>query len=944
MAPDIWGGRDAMARNRKRVLAGETAVASLRAPILNSWRRCQAHGSSPEVIAPPYQTELDVEGRLFRAAAPVLERLEAEVAGTRVGVILADRNGVILHCRAGEEALYKHLEAVRLAPGFTYAERYVGTHGIATSLEERRDFHVFGAEHFATGLRPFMSVGAVVHDPLSGSIEGVVGLTSWCADADPAMAATARKAAGAIERRLLELRTERERALFEEALHVERPVQGTPADVERSLVGLPDASLTGSDRRALREKATELISAARSTAVQVPLSGGRLATLVCRPVAGTSGEDGVAVKVSFPGGVPGRRTVAASSGSIGTPPTDGQTEAPSAEPLEAAPAEATGQAAAPVEATEQAKAAEEAAMTGPPVEWLLAVGHPELGRFAMAARKRLELLYDAGIRIGTTLDVTRTAEELAELVVPRFADFLTVDLLEPVLRGDEPLVPDVPLRRAALGARSAHSPFAPAGGRISFASSAPQAQVFATGQAALEPDVSAIPAWPAQDPGHVGEILRYGIRSLIAVPLRTRGVSLGLATFYRTQESPAFEEDDLHLAEELSARVAMSIDNARRFTREQTIALTLQRSLLPGALPEQTAVEVAHRYLPAQAGVGGDWFDIIALSGTRVALVVGDVVGHGLHAAVTMGRLRTAVHNFAALDLAPDELLGRLDDLVISLDEEEESRAGGDEVIGATCLYAVYDPVSQCCTVARAGHPLPAVVDPDGAVHFPDLPAGPPLGLGGLPFETAELRLPEGSQLVLYSDGLIEDRDRGVGVGLERLEEALSHADRSPDQTCEAVLRALPGPRSRDDVTLLVARTRALGAEHTACWDVPTDPAAVSGVRAAAVRQLTEWGLDDCAFTTELLLSELVTNAIRHASGPVQVRLLRDRALICEVSDGSSTSPHLRRAAVTDEGGRGLFLIAQLAQRWGTRYTPRGKVIWIEQPLDPTTPLALLSQ
>jgi serine phosphatase RsbU (regulator of sigma subunit)/anti-sigma regulatory factor (Ser/Thr protein kinase) len=960
---DFWGTGDALARDRERFLGGQSAVTSLRAPIMNSWRRCASMGLSPERIAPPYQADLDMDNRLVRAAVPVLERLESELAGARVGVILADRHGVILRCQAGEKALYKHFEAVRLAPGFTYTEEYVGTHGIATALEERRDFDVFGAEHFAASLQPFVSVGAAVRDPLSGSLEGVVGLTSWCADADAAMAPRVRKAAEAIALRLLEERTERERALLQEALRVERRVQAAMADMARSLPGSHDSlsSLTDNDRDVLREKATELISAAGRTAVQVPLSGGRMAALVCRPVAGTSGEEGVVVKLSFVGDTPGQRMVTVPNGSGGAstvaPPADSAPEdgTPTAA-LRATSRERSGAAALPDETPGQAvpnapgekasvdKAPGEAgpaegAVTGVPDEWLLAVGHPELGRLAMAARERLELLYDASIRIGTTLDVTRTAEQLAEVVVPRFADAVTVDLLEPVLRGDEALVQDAPLQRAALGAHHAEPPFFPVGKRISFASSAPQARCFAEGQAVLEPDVRAVPEWLAQDPVRIREIVEYGIHSLIAVPLRTRGASLGLATFYRCRESRPFEEDDLHLAEELIARVAISVDNARRFTREQTVALTLQRSLLPGVLPEQTAVEAAHRYLPAQiavGGVGGDWFDIIPLSGARVALVVGDVVGHGLHAAVTMGRLRTAVHNFATLDLAPDELLGRVDDLVIALGQEGTSRSGGDDIIGATCLYAVYDPVSQRCTVARAGHPPPAVVDPDGAVHFPDLPAGPPLGLGGLPFETAELRLPEGSQLVLYTDGLIEDRAWDIDVALERLRAALSHADRAPEQTCEAVLRVLPGPHSCDDVTLLVARTRALGAEHTACWDVPTDPAAISAVREAAVRQLTEWGLEDCAFTTELLLSELATNAIRHATGPVQVRLLRDRVLICEVSDGSSTSPHLRQATATDEGGRGLFLVAQLAQRWGTRYTPRGKVIWAEQSLSPT--------
>ncbi len=345
---------------------------------------------------------------------------------------------------------------------------------------------------------------------------------------------------------------------------------------------------------------------------------------------------------------------------------------------------------------------------------------------------------------------------------------------------------------------------------------------------------------------------------------------------------------------------------------------------------------MAYRYLPAQAGVGGDWFDVIPLSGARVALVVGDVVGHGLHAAATMGRLRTAVHNFCSLDLSPDDLLTHLDDLVGRLDRGEGWAAEGTPdtgIVGATCLFAVYDPVSRRCTLTRAGHPLPAVVAPDGTVEFVDLPSCPPLGLGGLPFETVELELAEGSQLVLYTDGLVEDRHRDIDAGLDQLREVLARAGRPPEETCEAVLDALLPARPGDDVALLVARTHTLGADHVAQWELPSDPAVVSRSRAAVTDRLAAWGLDELAFTTELIASELVTNAIRHATGPVQLRLLRDRALICEVSDGSGTSPRLRRARSTDEGGRGLFLVAQLTERWGTRYTPNGKIIWTEQPL-----------
>jgi serine phosphatase RsbU (regulator of sigma subunit)/anti-sigma regulatory factor (Ser/Thr protein kinase) len=546
------------------------------------------------------------------------------------------------------------------------------------------------------------------------------------------------------------------------------------------------------------------------------------------------------------------------------------------------------------------------------------------------ARNRLELLYDAGGGIGTTLDVTRTAEELTKVAVPRFADFVTVDLAEAVLRGDEPGGSPAMRRTAVHGIRD-DQPLYPLGELITFAAPSPQARGFETGQAVIEPRLRESPGWLAQDPERTGRVLEFGIHSLIAAPLLARGVLLGVVDFWRSEKPEPFEDDDLSLASELAARAAVSLDNARRYTREHGMAVALQRSLLPRALPEQNAVEVASRYLPAQEGVGGDWFDVVPLPGARVALVMGDVVGHGLHAAATMGRLRTAVHNFSALDLPPDELLGHLDELVVRIDQD--ALAAGEEatITGATCLYAVYDPVSRTCVMARAGHPTPAVTLPDGTVRFPDVPSGLPLGIGGLPFESAELDLPEGSRVVLFTDGLVEQRDQDIDTGLRLLHDALRRAPSSPEETCDAVLEALLPARQSDDIALLVARTQVLGPYQIAQWDVESDPSAVAGVRAAVTERLGAWELEDIAFSTELILSELITNAIRHAAGPIRVRLLRDRGLICEVSDHSSTSPHLRYAAATDEGGRGLFLVAQFAERWGTRYTKDGKVIWTEQ-------------
>ncbi|MFG3035297.1 SpoIIE family protein phosphatase [Streptomyces sp. NPDC048330] len=563
---------------------------------------------------------------------------------------------------------------------------------------------------------------------------------------------------------------------------------------------------------------------------------------------------------------------------------------------------------------------------------------------AAVARGRLQLLYEAGVRIGTTLEVVRTAEELAEVAVPRFADFATVELLEPVLRGEEPPAAAITeLRRTAMSGLRPDQPLQPVGDTIRFdVPSTPMGRALNAGHAVVQAELASADGWRAQDPEGAARALAYGMHSLLTVPLLARGVVLGMANFWRADTPEPFGDEDLSFAEELAARAAVAIDNARRFTREHAMAVTLQRSLLPRVLPDQSAVEVAYRYLPAKAGVGGDWFDVIPLPGARVALVVGDVVGHGLHAAATMGRLRTAVHNFSTLDVPPEELLGHLDELTGRIEDRDpegpdaEVPRRDEGITGATCLYAIYDPASGLCTMASAGHPGPALVTPEGRVEFPAVPPGLPLGLGlgDVPFEATEVRLPEGSTLVMFTDGLLEDHGRDMDAGLGLLRSTLARRERSPEQTCADVLATLLSATPRDDIALLVARTRLLDRGRIAEWEVPRDPSAVSPVRNAAAEKLAEWGLEKLAFSAELVLSELITNAVRYGADPVRVRLLHDRTLICEVSDGSSTSPHLRHAATTDEGGRGLYLVAQYADRWGTRYARRGKTIWAELRVD----------
>ncbi|MEU1852328.1 SpoIIE family protein phosphatase [Streptomyces sp. NPDC019990] len=557
------------------------------------------------------------------------------------------------------------------------------------------------------------------------------------------------------------------------------------------------------------------------------------------------------------------------------------------------------------------------------------------------ARERLQLVNEASVRIGTTLGVTRTAQEMADVCVPALADFVSVDLLDVGEHGGEstgPPVSPVRLRRAAHQSVNADSPEAVVKpGEVDvYPESSPQAASLILGHAIVASTADgALEQWLSWDPDRFRRIREYGIHSTMSVPIQARGTTLGVAVFTRFRRPEAFTLDDVLLAEEVTARAAVCIDNARRYSRERETTLTLQRSLLPRTLPRTAAVEAASRYLPAiRSGVGGDWFDVIPLSGMRVAMVVGDVVGHGIQASATMGRLRTAVRTLADIDLAPDELLTHLDDLVVRLSQESGVGTGTGEV-GATCLYAVYDPVSRRCTLARAGHPLPLLVPPDGPARQLELPSGPPLGVGGLPFEAAEVELREGSVLSFHTDGLLASRERDVDASQRMLREALSVPSGSLDEICDRVLRALlPPGGSADDVALLLARTRGLPASQVATWDIPADPALVAPVRKQVVDQLDRWGLIEATFTAELVVSELVTNAIRYGAPPIRLRLIHDGStLICEVSDTNHTAPHLRRAKTWDEGGRGLLLVAQLTQRWGSRHTTEGKTIWAELAL-----------
>ncbi|NBE53298.1 SpoIIE family protein phosphatase [Streptomyces boluensis] len=576
--------------------------------------------------------------------------------------------------------------------------------------------------------------------------------------------------------------------------------------------------------------------------------------------------------------------------------------------------------------------------TGGSVRAVCLTAHHTPSQFLARQRMLLESL----ARIAATGDVRQTAQELADAAAGSLADFAAVELLQQPPRGTPQAgTPPgaVALSRIAVRSVNGGGPAAAvtAPQAVRYPAISPVAQCLAQGQAAVyEASDPALAAW-ARDP-QAAWIRELETHTVMVVPMRATNGPLGVLLLGRQRPQP-FDADDMWLAERLTSGAADAID-ARHRTREHTTTMTLQRSLLPQTLPDQQALHIATRYLPAseRLGVGGDWFDVIPLSGTRVAMVVGDVVGHGMRASATMGRLRTAVRTLADVDLPPDELLTHLDDLVLHLsaDEGPASATEGAAGIGTTCLYAVYDPTSRHLVLARAGHPPPAVVSPDGGVRFLDVPPGPPLGLGGLPFETYETELAEGSLIALYTDGLLEIRDHDIDEALDRLFSTLARPADELETVCDRVLTSMLTHRPDDDVALLIARTRALDSDRISTWELESAPTTVAEARHLATDQLSAWQLDEAAFVTELVVSELVTNAIRYGRPPINLRLIHTgTTLICEVFDSSNTAPHLRRARLSDEGGRGLLLVGQLAQRWGTRHTATGKTVWAEQFLTP---------
>ncbi|WP_436789184.1 ATP-binding SpoIIE family protein phosphatase [Yinghuangia sp. YIM S10712] len=576
------------------------------------------------------------------------------------------------------------------------------------------------------------------------------------------------------------------------------------------------------------------------------------------------------------------------------------------------------------------------ARTDPPATWQTARDRAE---------RRARLAHTAAMSIGTTLDIDEMAERLAGILVPDLADMAVVDIPVTVLESDEPPPTRLALRRlrrVAIVSKDGRVPpsFGAVGEIMPMVGTAVPIAPVGDGSVVIATDMDNFRDALGVSDDDARKLIPRGARGMIAAPMVVHERVLGVLAAWRLDSESVFDMEDAEMLVEITSRGALGFDNARRYAREHRTAVALQRSLLPPLLTHTPAARTAGTYVPAgdEAGVGGDWFDVLPLSSLRTGFVVGDVVGHGLGATVAMGRLRTAVQTVADLELEPGELLSRLDDLVVSrwLEHDADSALPDVGALGATVLYAVYDPVDARCTIAGAGHPPPLVLRPGREPEFVELTPGPPLGVGGMPFDAVETELPPGSLIAFYTDGLVERRGGDIGAGMARFAEAMArHRDQTLETIGTDVLAELDIPRD-DDVALLLAETRVLPAGAVAEWELPADPSVVGRARELTTRQLARWGLDELAFTTELVVSELITNAIRYGGSPVGLRLIRDEVLVCEVSDPSNSQPRLRRAVPTDEGGRGLFLVAQMTSRWGSRYRRSGKTIWAEQSMDPS--------
>ncbi|MFF0700386.1 SpoIIE family protein phosphatase [Streptomyces tendae] len=563
----------------------------------------------------------------------------------------------------------------------------------------------------------------------------------------------------------------------------------------------------------------------------------------------------------------------------------------------------------------------------------------------IAMARRLHL-YAAETAIGTSLDIGETAQSLAESLLA-WGDVAAVDLDFAVWTGEgvtERAQGRIRLRRAALVPDRAWPE-----GYVTLGEDLPGDASRLLSQAIRRSDAPQSIVLPDREAiervlgsPRLVRALVPGDRSagVACVPLVLEGdppVVLGVAEVWRRADRP-FADSELLDLQELVARTSHHVDLARQHQREHTQVLALQRRLLPRSAggTVQTA-SVYQPTTPDSAGVGGDWVNSFPLPDGRTALVVGDVVGHGLGAAATMGQLSMEARALLSAGLAPDEVLEHLDETVTLLDDAESGLAAGYSALGSTCCIAVYDPVSHRVALSSAGHLPPILVSPDG--HAGPLPVRPHPGLGAEfalrePFGVHTFVAPPGSLLALYTDGLVEDPAVPIDEGIGRLADAVSavHPWDTLQQAARRVVSEVMPTRQRDDVTLLLARMIGYRKGDTATWRLPARDDAAARARALVAALLRQWRTRDSTRDSVLLLvSELVTNAVRFAGGPITVRLIRaGSGLLCEVGDTGNGRPRLGRGGLLDDGGRGLHVVHRLTSRWGVRWTDTGKVVWAE--------------
>src|SRR5215831_17494773 len=567
---------------------------------------------------------------------------------------------------------------------------------------------------------------------------------------------------------------------------------------------------------------------------------------------------------------------------------------------------------------------------------ILRIPPPAAERFIDPALMRHALLDGAVRRIGGALDIEQMAPELVNILVPHFCNSAGLLMLESVMGDVEH--PDVSpdglnlVRRLAIAHDDSDSSWDaafPVGEILRYPADTPYTRCLANREPVCvvmtEEDASKLAKAWFRTP--VARLVAG--TSMLLLPLLAGDAMLGFFVCVRRPGFHRFDAYDTEIGMEFASRAALFMDSARRYSRERATALTLQRSMLPTGLSHPASVEVRHRYLPGSKliEVGGDWYESIALPGGRVALVVGDVAGHGVRAAVTMGRLRTAIHTLAMLELPPADSLLQLDELMHTLGEREPHFA--------TCAYAVYDAVSGECEVAVAGHLPPLLVHPDGTNELLDVPPAPPLGIGDGEVESRQFKVEDGSLFVLYTDGLVENKGQDINDGLARLRGIFGPGSptRPLEDLCKATLDGVYSDHQRDDIAMLIARLRRLPEDSYASWTLAPKLTSVREARSVLAEPMKRWELEDLIPTTELLVSELVTNAVKYSRGDVTLRLVNEKALVCEVLDSSGALPRLRQPNGEDESGRGLQVVRQLSQRWGARRTATGKVVWCEQPL-----------